>query len=300
MSLKPRMPERGSLTWRIARSASATLVLLAAFVVAPELTVLVPALKEHSEFVLAITWGIAAIALVAGVIAIRGWLGLIFQQLDRQAAVVLRNIGSWALYACLVLALLTMLGVDLSGLLVGGAIAGVIIGAAAQSSLGNFFAGILLMVARPFEVGVTLRIRTTIAGMLEFEGTVADTNAFFTTLRTTKGELLRLPNQVVMNSAMTVGKPPLQATLQITVPAVLSLTTLRTGIRDRLQDRGAEVVVTPISFTPAGAAAATVLCQVDVRSRRSLTEGALTDAVAATMAQQQQQEAAPAEAKPAG
>ena len=288
MSLKPKMPERGSLTWRIFRSAFATLVLLGAFVVAPNLSVLIPALEGHSSYILAIKWGIGLVALVAGVIAIRGWLDLIFKRLDRQAAVVLRNIGSWALYACLVLALLTLLGVNLSGLLVGGAIAGVIIGAAAQSSLGNFFAGILLMVARPFEVGVTLRLRTTIAGMLEFEGTVADTNAFFTTLRTTRGELLRLPNQVVMNSAMTVGKPPLQATLTITVPATLSVVTLRTGIRERLEDRGADVVVTPISFTPAsGAAPATVLCQVDVRSRRSLAEGALTDAVAATMAQQE-------------
>ncbi len=283
------MPERGSLTWRIARSAFATVVLLAAFVVAPQLTAFFPVLNHHREFAVAITWGIALVALVAGVVAIRGWLGLIFHRLDRQAAVVLRNVGSWALYACLVLALLTMVGVNPSGLLVGGAIAGVIIGAAAQSSLGNFFAGILLMLARPFEVGVTLRIRTTIAGMIEFEGTVADTNAFYTTLRTTRGELLRLPNQVVMNSALTVGKPPLQGTLQITVPASLSLATLRTGVRERLGDRGADVVVTPISFTPAsGATAATVFCQVDVRSRRTLTEGALTDAVAATMAQQEE------------
>jgi len=257
MSLKQRVPPRDSLTWRIIRSAVATAVLIAVFGSGSALPNFVAGLGHNTGLALAVQWALALVALVAGVIAIRGWLGLIFRGMDRQAAVVLRNVGSWALYACLVLALLTLLGVNLSGLLVGGAIAGVIIGAAAQSSLGNFFAGILLMVARPFEVGVTLRVRTSIAGMIEFEGTVADTNAFFTTLRTTRGELLRLPNQVVMNSAMTVGKPPLQATLQITVPATLSLAALRNGIHDRLEDRAAEVMVTPITFTPGGAGSST-------------------------------------------
>ena len=287
MSQPSRTPSPDSVTWRIARSALATLIMLAAFVAAPEITAFFPSMDRDRGVVLAIQWGIAIIALIAGVIAIRGWLGLIFSRLDRQAAVVLRNIGTWALYACLVLALLALLGVNLSGLLVGGAIVGVIVGAAAQSSLGNFFAGILLMLARPFEVGVTLRLRTTIAGMIEFEGTVADTNAFFTTLRTTKGELMRLPNQLVMNSAMTVGKPPLQGTVQVSVPADLSLTTLRSRVHDNLKDLGAEVIVTPISITPGSEAGpALVLCQLDVRSRQPLDDGALTDAVTAAMARQ--------------
>ena len=282
MSQPQPTTQRNPVLWRILKSAVVTLIMLVAFGAVAQLMVLFPNLHDLRAL-LGVRWGIAVVALVAGVIAIRGWVYLIFKQFDRkQTAVVLRNLTSWALYVCLVLALLTVLGVDLSGLLVGGAIVGVIIGAAAQSSLGNFFAGILLMVARPFEVGVTLRIRTTIAGMIEFEGTVADTNAFFTTLRTTRGELLRLPNQVVMNSAMTTGKPPLQATVQITLPAALSLADLRSRIQERLKDRGAEVIITPITMTPGTeAAAATVLCQIDVRSRQPLQEGALTTALAA-------------------
>lgn len=289
---------RRELIWRVIRSVTATVVVIAAFVAVPPpagsspsgLVVFVPVLESRNGILLGIRWGLAVIALIAGVIAIRGWLGLIFSHLDRHSStVLLRNLGTWALYACLVLALLTLVGVNLSGLLVGGAIFGVIIGAAAQSSLGNFFSGILLMLARPFEVGVTLRIRTSIAGMLEFEGTVADTNALFTTLRTTRGELLRLPNQVVMNSALTVGKPPLQGTLQATLPAGLSLTTLRTGIRDHLGDRGADVIVTPISLAATGdASAATVVCQIDVRSRRPLEPGTLTEAVVEALAAAQQ------------
>ncbi len=282
MDTQPRTPAHDSLAWHIARSSVATLIMLAAFVAAPTVAEFFPSMDRHKGALLAAQWGIAAVALVAGVIAIRGWLGLIFSHVDQQAAVVLRNVGSWALYACLVLGLLTALGVNLSGLLVGGAIVGVIVGAAAQSSLGNFFAGILLMIARPYQVGVTLRLRTTIAGMLELEGAVVDMNAFFTTLRTARGELLRLPNQVVMNSAMTVGKPPLQATMQLTVPAAVSLDDLRSRVQGRLNDPGAEVLVMPISLTSATeTAAATVLCQIDVRSRQPLDEGALSAVTAA-------------------
>lgn len=289
------MPPPGSLPGRIITSALATLVTVAAFVALPPpagsspsgLTAFAPALQSQNGVLLGIRWGLAVIAFIAGAFAIHGWLSLIFSRLDRQAALIFRNLGSWALYACLVLAILTAVGVNLSGLLVGGAIAGVVIGVAAQTSLGNFFAGLLLMLARPFEVGVTLRVRTTIAGMIEFEGTVADTNAFFTTLRTTRGELLRLPNQVLMNAAMTVGKPPLQGTLQVTVPATLSLTTLRNGISEKIGDRGAEVLVTPISVAATGEPeTATVVCQVDVRSRRPVDPGTLTEAVAAATAQQ--------------
>lgn len=301
MSQHHRTSDRTSVSWRITRALVTTLIVLAVFVLAPNLKTIVPFLdnKHRAGLVLAIQWALALVALVAGVMAIRGWLGLIFQRLDRQAALVLRNLASWALYACLVLALLTLLGVNLSGLLVGGAIAGVIIGAAAQSSLGNFFAGLLLMLARPFEVGVTLRVRTSLAGTIELEGTVADTNAFFTTLRTPAGELLRLPNQMVINSAMTVGKPPLQGAMQVQLPASISLGTLRQGISERLEDRSAEVIVTPTTFTPAAPGIpASILCQVTVRSRLSMDVNTLSDAVSATMAEQEA--ALPVAGAPAG
>ncbi|MGH7921846.1 MAG: mechanosensitive ion channel family protein [Candidatus Dormibacteraceae bacterium] len=270
-----------SLAWRIVRSTIALVIMLAAFVASAGLDMLAPTLHRYA---LPIRVAIAVVALIAGVVAIRGWLGLIFQAVDRQAGLVLRNLGSWALYACLVLALLSLLGVDLSGLLVGGAILGVIVGAAAQSSLGNFFAGIMLMLARPFAVGVTLRVRTSIAGTVEFEGTVLDTNALFTTLRTPKGELLRLPNQVVMNSALTVGKPPLQASLQATVPAALSLAALRSNIAEQLGDRTAQVTVTPTTVAATGdPGTATVACQIEARSRKPIDPSTFAAAVTAAL-----------------
>jgi small-conductance mechanosensitive channel len=219
-----------------------------------------------------------------GTVAIRAWLALIFRSLDRQAAVVLRNLGTWTLYGILGLSIAAELGVNLSGLLVGGAILGVVVATAAQSSLGNFFAGLVLMLARPFEIGVTLRLRSSIAGMIEFEGTVADQNALYTTLRTARGELLRLPNALVVTSALIVGRPPLQGSLEVELPSGTTLTTLRKGIQDRLGDRAAQVAITPEKLQ--GGDQPSLLCRVEVRSRRPLDESVLASALVGALATQ--------------
>ncbi|MFZ0215232.1 MAG: mechanosensitive ion channel domain-containing protein [Candidatus Dormiibacterota bacterium] len=268
------------LTWRIVRAVAALVVVLFLFAGHDFFIGLVPA-----KYTIPIEIGIAIVVAVIGTIAIREWLSLIFRSVDRQAAVVLRNFGTWALYAILALSIAAELGVNLSGLLVGGAILGVVVATAAQTSLGNFFAGLVLMLARPFEIGATVRLRSSIAGTIEFEGTVADTNALYTTLRTARGELLRLPNGLVVNSALVVGRPPVQGSLQVEVPTTTTLATLRRGIHERLGDRAAQVTVVPTQLrAAAGEMASTLLCQVEVRSRRPLDESTFAAAIVGALA----------------
>jgi len=65
------------------------------------------------------------------------------------------------LWATLVLlGILQLLNVNLSSLLVGGAVTGVVVGIAAQQSLGNFFAGLVLMFARPYIPGQRVIVRS--------------------------------------------------------------------------------------------------------------------------------------------
>ena len=56
-------------------------------------------------------------------------------------------------YGTVLLGLLGLLRVNLGNLLVGGAVTGVVIGIAAQQTLGNFFAGLVLLFARPYVPG---------------------------------------------------------------------------------------------------------------------------------------------------
>jgi small-conductance mechanosensitive channel len=68
---------------------------------------------------------------------------------------------------------LELVRAQVGNLILGGAFTAVLLGIAAQQTLGNLFAGIVLLLARPFAVGDSVRMR---AGVLsgQIEGVVAD------------------------------------------------------------------------------------------------------------------------------
>ena len=93
------------------------------------------------------------------------------------------------------------LNVPIERLLVGGAVTGVILGIAAQQSLGNLFAGLLLLITRPFAIGDEISLRSgPLGGVLT--GLVADMNLNYVKLVTDKGTIL-LPNSTILSA--TVG-----------------------------------------------------------------------------------------------
>jgi small conductance mechanosensitive channel len=95
---------------------------------------------------------------------------------------------------------LYLLGVKPDKLLLGGAVTGVLLGIAAQQSLGNLFAGLVLLFASPFRVGDHVRFR---AGALsgEIEGTVTDLSLAYVRLQTAQGQML-LPNSLALAAAV--------------------------------------------------------------------------------------------------
>ena len=106
-------------------------------------------------------------------------------------------------YVIVLMSTLTVLGVDISGLLVGGALTGVIVGIAAQQTLGNFFAGLVLLLVRPFSVGEQIVLRSGPLGG-EYEGLVTDVGLFYVSLITERGPV-QLPNAGVLASAVGPG-----------------------------------------------------------------------------------------------
>ena len=102
---------------------------------------------------------------------------------------------------------LELLGISPRQLLVGGAVAGVLLGIAAQQSLSNIFAGLVLLFASPFRVGDLVRFR---AGALsgEIEGVITDLSLTYVRLKTEEGSVL-LPNSQALNAAVfLVPDPP--------------------------------------------------------------------------------------------
>jgi small-conductance mechanosensitive channel len=92
-----------------------------------------------------------------------------------------------------------------SELLVSGALLGVLAGIAAQQSLANLFAGLVLMFAHPFRVGSRVQFR---AGALagQISGAVSDVGLTYVRLETDDGPVL-LPNSLALAAAV-VRQPP--------------------------------------------------------------------------------------------
>jgi small-conductance mechanosensitive channel len=94
------------------------------------------------------------------------------------------------------LAVLPLLGLNLSGLLVAGGIAGIVIGFASQSVVSNLISGIFLLSEKPIKIGDQINVDG-IAGFVE------DINILSTIVRTYDGLYVRLPNEKVFSSNIT-------------------------------------------------------------------------------------------------
>jgi small-conductance mechanosensitive channel len=106
-------------------------------------------------------------------------------------------------YLLVIFGTLAALNVSIERLAVGGAITGVIVGIAAQQSLGNLFAGLILLIVRPITVGQRISIRSgPIAG--PYTGEVVDMTLTYVKLSTARGELL-LPNSTILTAV--IGPP---------------------------------------------------------------------------------------------
>ena len=97
--------------------------------------------------------------------------------------------------------------VDLGNLLVGGAVTGVVIGIAAQQTLGNFFAGLVLLFARPYVPGQRVKVRTGAMGG-PFEGVILSAGLIYTSIETDEG-VISMPNPACWPRRS--GRPPSRA-----------------------------------------------------------------------------------------
>ena len=146
----------------------------------------------------------SAVFLVFGLAAAFGLSGLVqstSQQVIGQAhAGILRYVLLLVgVFAVLILEL-AIGRIDVKQLLVSGSVLGVLLGIAAQQSLANLFAGLVLLFAHPFRVGDHVRFR---AGALsgQIEGIVIDLSLTYVRLETDEGPVL-LPNSQALAAAV--------------------------------------------------------------------------------------------------
>jgi small-conductance mechanosensitive channel len=189
--------------------------------------------------------------------ALRPWLN---QRLKPEMAGTVGFLIRLSTMIVVVAVALRFAGLDPRTLALGGAVTAVVVGLAAQQTLGNVIAGSVLASAQPFRVGERVRLQGGgLAGTVE--GVVSSLGLLYTTLARGADEIM-VPNAVVMNVAVVpLREPPgvdLRARLRAGVtPAQveeLLRTSVRTPLRGRprieLEEIDADEVVVRISATP--------------------------------------------------
>jgi small conductance mechanosensitive channel len=111
-----------------------------------------------------------------------------------------------------VLVALRLAGLKPETLAVGGAITAVILGLAAQQTVGNLIAGTVLLSARPFRVGDRIRVHAGGVGGT-VEGTVASLGLLYTTLANGADRIM-VPNNVVLTAAVVPLREPVGVELR--------------------------------------------------------------------------------------
>jgi len=100
------------------------------------------------------------------------------------------------------ISILPLIGLDPSGLLLAGGVAGIVIGFASQNIVGNLVSGFFLMIERPIKIGDQVDVNG-------ISGYVSDIRVISTLVRTYDGLLVRIPNEQVFTTNITnlVGHP---------------------------------------------------------------------------------------------
>jgi small conductance mechanosensitive channel len=124
----------------------------------------------------------------------------LFRRLDPAVAGTVGFVIRLATVAVALIVALSIAGVGPRTLALGGAFTAVIVGLAAQQTLGNVIAGTVLLSARPFRVGDSVRLQGgQIAGQIE--GTISSLGLLYTTFATEEGSIM-VPNSVVLSVAV--------------------------------------------------------------------------------------------------
>jgi small-conductance mechanosensitive channel len=150
------------------------------------------------------------VCLVAGIITVQlvaNELARLARHRGSPAAASAIRLGVQTIgYLAILVTVLGLFAVKIESVLLSGAIVSVVLGLAAQQSLGNAFAGIVLLISRPFKVGDYITLR---AGALggQYDGRVTAISLMFTTMRTTEGPI-SFPNAAVLSSATGVREDP--------------------------------------------------------------------------------------------
>lgn len=158
----------------------------------------------------AIQWGAVVLLLLIGWSLARS-VGraagpTFFRRMDPATAGTVGFVIRLLTIAVTILLALGIAGVNAGSLIAGGAFTAIVLGLAAQQTLGNLFAGMVLITARPFRVGERVRLQAGALGGIQ-EGVVSSLGLLYTTLARGEDRIM-VPNTGVLAAVVVPVREP--------------------------------------------------------------------------------------------
>jgi small conductance mechanosensitive channel len=134
--------------------------------------------------------------------------------------------------AITVLLALGIAGVNTASLIAGSAFTAIVLGLAAQQTLGNLFAGLVLLTARPFRVGERVRLQAgALGGVLE--GVVSSLGLMYTTLARGEDRIM-IPNNGVLSAVVVPVREPRPVDVRVRLSSGVRPSQVQAILDDRI------------------------------------------------------------------
>ena len=150
----------------------------------------------------------ALLILVIGIPLIKiakGYLRRLFDRtetLDESIENFIFRIAGVAMWAILLLTAASELGINVTGIVAALGIVGLAVAFASQDTMENIIAGIFIIVDRPFREGERILLPKKIGGLYSSWGDVQEIGLRTTTVRSTDGVMLTIPNKLLTKDAV--------------------------------------------------------------------------------------------------
>ena len=117
-------------------------------------------------------------------------------KMEKIAQQFIRTIVKFLLYLILILMLLSIVGIQISGIITALSATVLAVGMALQNNIANLANGIIIVSTKMFKKGDFITVGSV-------SGSITDINFFFTTLTTPDNKKVTLPNNMIVNSEVT-------------------------------------------------------------------------------------------------
>ena len=117
-------------------------------------------------------------------------------KMEKIAQQFIRTIIKFLLYLILILMLLSIIGIQISGIITALSATLLAVGMALQNNIANLANGIIIVSTKMFKKGDFITVGSV-------SGSITDINFFFTTLTTPDNKKVTLPNNMIVNSEVT-------------------------------------------------------------------------------------------------